>query len=176
MNLTTILSRKLKDPPETVLKQSLGGFNVRVSGKDEVPIHDLITFQRFMAGRALTVLNENGCHTNVISREIAARNRHLLHIHKRKSVVRHSKKDLVETTSEIFLDTELEIRQHRYRSNWIIADCRDDILWCMPWHVNCNPTANYRTRTVRCGEVNISVRKALHQYLPIERMGIKKFR
>lgn len=52
--------------------------------------------------------------------------------------INHSSRDVTVQTNEIVLDTEIQIGDHKYKSNWIVADCRYDVLLGMPWHVDCS--------------------------------------
>lgn len=99
---------------------------------EKVPIADLITLFGTVAGQQVTVLKDDGCNTNVISRTFVNRNRHLFNIKKTSVTIHHSNKKIIEKAEDVIVDAEIEIGSHTYRSNWIVADCRYDILLGMP--------------------------------------------
>lgn len=104
-----------------------------------------------MMGREAVVCKDNGCNTNVLSREFVKRNRQLLKIQKRKSIIRRSSRESIKTVSKIVMDADIEIGKHRYRSTWVVANCRYDALFGMPWHVENNPDVDtWNTVIAQC--------------------------
>lgn len=74
------------------------------------------------------------------------------------------------------MDTEVEIGALKYRSNWIVADCRCDVLLGMPWHVHCKPTIDYETGELKSGNVILPTHKDSNRTIKVQNMGVKKFR
>lgn len=86
-------------------------------------------------GQQVTVLKDDGCNTNVIAKSFVDRHRDLVQTHKAVFTISHSNKRSIEKASEIVLNTEIQIGDHKYKSDWVVANCRCDIMLGMPWHV-----------------------------------------
>lgn len=71
-------------------------------------------------------------------------------------------------------DTEVQIGSHRYRSNWVIADCRYDVLLGMPWHVETNPGVSYDPKQLHVGGSVLPLAQDTRG--PVKILGVKKFR
>lgn len=95
-----------------------------------------------------------------MSQHFVRRNRHLFHIERCKSVVRNSNKEAAETTKAIVLDKVLEIGGLKHESNWIVGNCRYNILLGMYRHVDVNPIIDHCTRSFTCEENSIPVQDA----------------
>lgn len=65
-------------------------------------------------GQQVTVLKDDGCNTNVISRSVLKRCRHLFNVKKSSFVINHSSKSLTETVTEVVLDGTIQIGEHVY--------------------------------------------------------------
>lgn len=93
--------------------------------------------------------------------------------------VRHSKKQLVKEASVLILKGTLRIGTHNYRSNWVVASRRYDVLLGMPWHVANNPKTDYRKRIVKVNEnvlPLVSDEKRKTGEVKVMNIGFKKFR
>lgn len=129
-----------------------------------------------MAGRQVVVLKDDGCNTNVISKSFVDANRHLLDVRLSPATINHSNKNSVEETNEIVIDAEVEIGSHKYRSNWIVSDCRYDVLLGMPWHNDVCPRMNYETGELNVKTSALPLHKDSSRAITVSNMGIKKFR
>lgn len=143
---------------------------------EEVPIADLITLFGTVAGQQVTILKDDGCNTNVISRTFVNRNRHLFNIEKTSVTIHHSNKKIVEKAEEVIVGAEIGIGSHTYRSNWIVADCRYDILLGMPWNVDCRPSVDYKSKTIKIGNNTLPTYAERNRSVKVCNMGVKKFR
>ncbi len=94
-------------------------------------------------GKRVRVLKDDGCNTNVVSREFLKNNSELFEVFQRHVELMHSEDNTVETASEVLLGAELRIGTHVYSSNWVVESCRYDVLLGMPWHVANNPKIEY---------------------------------
>lgn len=124
----------------------------------------------------MLVLNDDGCNTNVLSKDFVERHRSLFKTHNVTSTIHHSDKHHVDHSNEIVLNAEIEIGGHRYSSNCVVADCRYDVLLGMPWHEETNPKMNYKTRELKVGDVTLSISKHMTPSVIIQNLGVKKFR
>lgn len=140
------------------------------------PIEELIKLKGIMAGQQVTVLKDDGCNTNVISKSFVNKNRHLLETKSTCVNINHSYRKVVEEASEVVVDGLVEIGNLKYKSNWIVADCRYDILLGMPWHVECTPTVDYRTRTLKAGNTVLPSSLDSVGTVKVNNIGVKKFR
>lgn len=94
-------------------------------------------------GRQVTVLKDDGCNTNVIFRSFVDGLRPFLDIRKSHYVLSHCNQGRTEETDEIEYDAEVQIRPHRYRSNWVVADCPYD-------HIDTALTGLWPTADMTC--------------------------
>lgn len=145
--------KKLKHPLKEAFGFALDGSSARIAPDPNVPVADLITFRGTVASRELTALKDDGCNTKVMYRVFVGQNWHLLSIQKCNSIVRHFSKNSAGTAFEMVVNDEVEIGKLRYRSNWILAKCRYDMLLGMSRHIEANPSTDYCTRMVRCGDI-----------------------
>ncbi len=63
----------------------------------------------------------------------------------------NSMKDSFENVSKVVLEATLKIGKHFHKSNWLVANCRYDILLGMPWHVTYNHSIDYRKKNITVG-------------------------
>ena len=133
--------------------------NEKAKVNDRVPMSELLLLDGFLDEKRVRVLKDDGCNTNVMSYEFFKKNKNILRWENCKVEVRHSKSGSIENSSIIVLGATLKIETHKYRSNWIVADCRYDLLLGMPWHVSNNPLINYQKRTIILGKEVIKVQR-----------------
>ena len=150
---------------------------------DCAPVNSLLVLGGYLNGIKASVLKDDGCNTNVISRRFFNKNKGKFQVKKSKITVQHSRDGSTEESSIMVIDGVLEIDNHKYVSNWIVAECRYDVLLGMPWHVANNPQIDYVSRIVRVGDENIYIdekKKKEHcsrnDGVRIANMGIKQFR
>ena len=141
-----------------------------------MPITDLFVLEGSMNGIRVDVLKDDGCNTNVISREFAKRNEHRLRFVSRKMSVAHSSKNTDEVATRVAVGATLMIGRHEYKSNWIITDARYDVILGMPWHKQCNPTIHYDKRVVEVDGVELPIVPMDEKVPKISNMSVKKFR
>lgn len=148
------------------------------SKAEKIPVESLLVLQGELVCRKVAVLKDDGCNTNVISKDFATRNAHLFDIRDCDIPVSHSKKDTTEVATQIILQGKLRIGGHVYVSNWAVADCRYDVLLGMPWHVEVQPEVDYSgPNVVVQGEVlpKLPQQDCGHN-IKVTNLGVKKFR
>jgi hypothetical protein len=84
-------------------------------------------------------LKDDGCNTNVVSKKFVQQNAGAFKTMCRNVTVNHSAEDKVEQAIHILLEGKLMIVNHEYVSNFVVANCRYDLLLGMPWHVAQDP-------------------------------------
>ena len=141
-----------------------------------VPIDDLILLNGSLGGIRVKVLKDDGCNTNVVSQEFFRRNRKNFNWKGCNVEVSHSHKGSVENSSQVILGATLTIGKHSYKSNWLVASCRYDVLLGMPWHVAHNPYINYKSRTVKIGNDELNNGKPQIPRAKVLNLSVKKFR
>lgn len=126
----------------------------------------------------VSALKDDGCNTNVISKDFVDKHPHLFRIEDTNITVIHSKKESREVATQVVMGTGIRIGTQSYRSNWAVADCRYDVLLGMTWNKDTAPKVSYEEPTVCIGEEILPIRSAddEHQRVKITNLGVKKFR
>lgn len=70
----------------------------------------------------------------------------------------------------------MEIGEHTYTSNWVVANCRYDFLHGTPCHYKNNPTTDYARGTVTIDGKTIKKRTSLEPTIKVTNISAKKFR
>ena len=148
---------------------------------EPIPIDPLLVFRGEINGIPVKILKDDGCNTNVVGIEFLKKpkTRELFKIQKEKIEVSHSRRGSTEEATEVIINGTLKIGPHTYKSNWVVADCRYDVLLGMPWHVAHNPDINYKNRTVHIGNQLLPVESNPPEIEPeirVMNLGVKKFR
>ena len=94
-----------------------------------IPVEPLLVLSGKLNGVSARVLKDDGCSTNVISRRFFGLHRRRFHVMEASIEVKHSKEESNETASQVVLNGTLQIGSHTYTSNWVVADCRYDVLF-----------------------------------------------
>lgn len=74
------------------------------------------------------------------------------------------------------IDAELKLRDHTYRLNWIVFDCRYDIMLGMLLHVECQPTINYEKGKFRVEGTALPSSRDSGQAVCVHNLCVEKFR
>ena len=84
----------------------------------------------------------------MVSREFLAkyRSRDIFEVCQENVTFQDSRKGTKEEASEVILNGTLRLGAHTYNSNWIVTNCRYDVLLGMPWHVARNPSIDYEEK------------------------------
>lgn len=90
----------------------------------EAPIEQLFALPGMMEDKEVTVLKDDGCNTNILSTDFVRRNRHLLQITKRKTIIKYSDKNTTLLSNLVVINDIINIDKHIYNSNWVVADSR----------------------------------------------------
>ncbi len=89
---------------------------------------------------------------NVVSQKFSEINGKEFNWKNRKVEVSHSQQGLVENSSKAILGATSTIGRNSYKSNWLAANCRYDVLLGMPWRVAHKPSINYEKEIVQVGK------------------------
>lgn len=92
------------------------------------------------------------------------------------TVINHSDKRTTEKAEEIVVGAEIEIGDLKYTSNWIVSDCRYDILLGMPWNVDCSLSIDCSTGESRTGNLVLPPYRASNRSVKSNNFGVKKSR
>ena len=141
-----------------------------------IPVENLLVIDGFLNGKMVKILKDDGCNTNVISRDFVATNKDIFHTLDTKTTAAHSKKGSHEEATQVVVDGVLNMGSHKYRSNWAVADCRYDVLLGMPWHVRHNPDIDYEARSIPVNLDPLPVANEDKNEPRICNIGVKKFR
>lgn len=80
-------------------------------------IEELIKLMVILVGQQVSILNDDGCNTNVISSDFLNKNRLILKVEEISANVNHSSNEVAEEGNEMVIDAEVEIGTHKYSSN-----------------------------------------------------------
>ena len=94
-----------------------------------VPIELLFVLEGALNGHKVHILKNDGCSTNVISKQFRNSYRSSFDVVSKDVMVCHSKEGTSEVPNEVVLGGVLDIGDHRYVSNWAVSDCRYYIIW-----------------------------------------------
>lgn len=75
----------------------------------------------------------------------------------RKCVVQHSKAGANELTTTMILNETLRFGCNSYKRNWLVSDCKCNVLLVISWNVEFRPTADYVKAIVRLNSVKKSI-------------------
>lgn len=89
--------------------------------------------------------------------------------------VTHSKRGSTENATELVVDAELTIGDQKYRSNWVVADCRYDFMLGMPWHRTVLPVVDYSSSLVEVAGCKLPLRLEDDGTVRVSSLGVKKF-
>ena len=136
-----------------------------------------MVFSGTVNGAAASILKDDGCNTNVISSQFLARNRDIFDITPALVDVLHSKAEFNEVGTEMISNATIEIGDYKYTGNWIVADCRYDVLLGMPWHHSELPKTEYDKRQVTVKNNILSASPiSRKEAFAITNIGVKRFR
>lgn len=141
-----------------------------------VPVAELITLKGLLNSTLVHILKDDGCNTNVVSRTFLENNRDLFRVKETRTLLSHSKVDTTEEASEVVLDAELRLGGHVYRSNFVVADCRYDVILGMPWHKHSLPIIDYDKPAVIVDDKVLPSSTVCQGDVVVTSLHVKKFR
>lgn len=83
---------------------------------EEVTIEELVTLISTVARQKVTILKDDGCNTDDLSKDLVRRHRKFLKVKTVPMTIKQSNVQNTENSEEVVLDTEIEIRDHLYVS------------------------------------------------------------
>jgi hypothetical protein len=119
-------------------KHSFNNMNDRPD--DSIPIKPLFVVNGTLNERNVRILKDDGCNIIVVLKKFVQKNAGAFKTMCRNVTVNHSAEDKVEQATQVLLEGKLKMGNHEYVSNFVVANCRYDILLGMPWHVAQDPT------------------------------------
>ena len=147
---------------------------------EEVPTEPLIVLKGTINGRRATMLKDDGCNTNIVSKEFLMKSRSLFKIVKTDTSIHHSKKGSGERANEMILNGTIMIGSHTYTSNFLVGSSRYDVLLGMPWHVANNPKIDYYNHRVlignECIHGKLNSKDSIDDKIEVTNLSVKKFR
>lgn len=156
---------------------TLGGRPKSVKSFPDIPLKPLLKIEGTLNGIPVVILKDDGCNTNVISKRFVRENRKKLKFKEIRTMISHSKEGLDEISRECVFNATVRIGSHCYTSNWIVGDCRYDLLLGMPWHVTCQPKVDYKNREIYVGDEKIrSPIRNDDEGISVTSIGVKEFR
>ncbi len=148
----------------------------KASFDEPIPMEDLLVLEGSLDGHKIRILKDDGCNTNVVPHEFSQANREKFNWEKCNVEVSHSMKDSIENDSSVLLAATLRIDKHFYKSNWLVANCRYDILLGMQWHVTYNSSIDYQKKTVSVDTEVLSKTKQRRNTVEVMNVSVKKFK
>lgn len=121
------------------------------------------------------ILKYYGCNTNIISADFLKRNQKYLKIRQQITNIEHSNENSSMLSSTIVVDATVQIRNHNYRSNWAVVNCRYDVILGTPWRMDNNVIANYKKKYLTVNGRLLRVPKTMNSGARISEIGLKKF-
>jgi hypothetical protein len=157
-------------------KHSFNNMNGRRD--DSIPIKPLIVMNGTLNERNVRILKDDGCNTNVVSKKFVQKNAGAFKTMCRNVTVNHSAEDKVEQATQVLLEGNFKMGNHEYVSNFVVANCRYDVLLGMQWHVAQDPKVSYSAREVHVKDVKIPVDTgdSLGSKTKVQSMSVKSFR
>lgn len=89
-------------------------------------------FKGKMEGQSAEMLMDDGCNTNLVSKDSVNKRSLLFDLLKCNISVAHSKKDSTEPSKKLILNGRLCIGSNFYVSNWAVEDLLYEVLLGMP--------------------------------------------
>jgi hypothetical protein len=130
-------------------EQSPESSDVNGCSVDSIPVEPLLVMDGTLSGRCARILKDAGCNTNVLSTKFVQRNAEAFKTVRGNVTVNHSAEDRVQQATQVVLDGILEVGNHKYRYNFVVANCRHDVLLGMSWHVARDHNVSYPAREVQ---------------------------
>lgn len=120
------------------------------SGREEhtVPVNCLLVFDGHLEGKSVSIFKDDGCSTNVVSKQFARRKSHLRQLKERSITVSNSNKNTSESATQIVMQGRLRTGPHEYIRKWAVANCRYGVLLGMLWYVQSQSKVNYNVPSV----------------------------
>lgn len=149
---------------------------IEPAAEECVPIAELIVLEGLLNSIPVRILKDDGCNTNVVSKSFLSENRGMFEIKQAATSLSHSKRGSTEVASEVVMNAELKMGEHQYASNFVVADCRYDVLLGMPWHKRNSPRIDYTKPMVCVGKNCLPVSAEAGGSLVVSTLAAKKFR
>lgn len=90
-------------------------------------------------------------------------------------ILTNSKRQSAEKATNLVVDAKLIIWDHKYRCNWLIDDCRYDVMLCMPGHHTVIPVVDCSSSVVEVERRKLPLRREEDSKVRISNLEAKKF-
>lgn len=151
--------------------------NAKITGAEEMPIKPLIVFGGALSKAPVSILKDDGCNANVASKSFFEKHKEIFDsTEDANAIMHHSDQSIEEKGALMLKEACIQIGGHTRRSNFAVADCRHDALLGMPWHVENEPSANYKDQAVTIGECILRASDNTDPVAEIQNISVKKFR
>lgn len=94
------------------------------------------------------ILKDDVCTANVVSQDFAGTNHQQLKFSPVLVDPNHFMQGANEIATQMSANGTIRIGTYSYTGNWIVADCRYDVLLGMPWHMEEHSNADYVERSM----------------------------
>ena len=144
---------------------------------DPIPVKPLIVFGGTANGIDATILKDDGCNTNVISKDFYEKYAKAFQEESLQGVrIQHSNKGSREDSELVLKNVLIKISKQSYISNFVAAECRYDVILGTPWHVACSPHTDYNNRSVQIGDTLLRSRAHTSDRTAVSSISVKRFR
>lgn len=143
--------------------------------------HDLLTSSLFVLygeenGLQIKILKDDGCNSDINLIHFVNHNKKYFETIQKNLKIDHSNERILEVTSELVVNAEIQIAKHTCCSNWAISKCRYDITLGIPWHEQTQVIAIYVAKSVIMNKIPLPVLQTLNSGLKILNITATKFR
>ena len=150
--------------------------------EDSARIEPLITLKGTIFGEGknfddIIILKDDGCNTNVISKDFYLKNQKNLPIPQSSDLtMHHSHPKSTESYIQVIPDLSVKIGDHTYQSSFVISQANYPMRLGMPWHKETLPVIDYEAST---GEVEGKLLTGTFEdttHARIQNMSVKRLR
>lgn len=120
--------------------------------------------------RQVVALKDYGWNTNVTYKRFVRKHCRCLNIRKNHSVINHSDRESTEFSSEIVMDAEIELGDHKYSFNCVVANFWYDILFGISWESNNIPQADHKKDIVTVYDINLLRRPTIESKILLAKL------
>lgn len=142
----------------------------------QVPYHPLIVFDGLVQSHPCTILKDDGASTNIISIEFYKKHKDSFIVEPTNVSLSHSSNESEELGCNMTNMVTVRIGEHEYKSRFILANTRYDVILGTPWHKDVQPLSNYTQNIVRIGHVLINGKKYDANEYSVSNVSRKGFR
>lgn len=146
--------------------------------KIPVPNKDPMELSRNLDGKMIRLVKNDGCSTNMLSREFVGEYGDIFKIITRSMVISHYGESSNVKATEMVTGAVLKLGNHEYTSNWVVRNCRYDVMLNMPWYVENDEKINYKQVVIKTPKVKVFLDQRISnpRSFKVKNLGVKIFR